>query len=216
MLYRIDYERFLTHAIDYFTAEEILAMQFIVVGSVATSGRIGNVLKKNDFYPNSEIQNIWIKHQKKDLIKKLYFEHLKKHQYPIYTYIVNNILNHQNVVLIHKDLEGPYLDLFCEFIEKEYDIETINLTELFITGRHGSVYIDMGKIHDSAVDIRRAATMEEKKALESSPSGRLQMLTEMSRKDKLAKLKERGIKVDKRDYKNLDKLLIEDWVEEED
>jgi hypothetical protein len=66
-----------------------------------------------------------------------------------------------------------------------------------------------------AVDIRRKAIKNLYNSYESTSGGRLELLKKMNLKNKIKKLKSLGVKVGKEDLKELDKLLIELWVEDD-
>ena len=64
-------------------------------------------------------------------------------------------------------------------------------------------------------DIARDAAREQMRLLSSTKDGRLKLISMMNKKDMIAKLKEIGITVNKSDMKDLEKILIEEWVNNE-
>lgn len=216
MLFRIDIERFLTHAIDHFTCDELSHFEYAIIGTIKNGGRCKNIAKINGLFPDSDIQSTFIKYNDKTILKKMYTEQLDELGHMIYHVFINTILSHKDIVILCRQQENDYIDILVDYLKKKYSIDCIDLNELFTKGRVGSVYIDRDKIHDKAVNIRRSACSEQVKALESTHEGRLKLLGMMSTKDKMKKLKGLGINVSKSDIKDLDKLLIESWVEEND
>ena len=217
MLFRIDFERFLTHAIDHFTRDELTHFQYAIIGTVINGGRCKNIVKLNDLFPDMETQQTFIEYGDKSILKKMYFDYLSDKGNLIYHTFINTFLNHQDVMILCKEGENAYIDVLVEYLKKNYSVECIDLNELFTKGRVGSIYIDRDEIHDKAVDVRRAAVKDQLESLASTSEGRLKILTEyMDTKGKIKKLKDLGINVTKADLKDLDKLLIEAWVEKED
>ena len=219
MLFRIDIERFLTHMIDHFTMDDILSMEYAIISAgVKCGGRAGNMAKISILHPSgasSDIIETYDKYQDKAILRKMYFEYLKEYENRLYLIFVSPVLNHQNICIICCERENYYIDILVEYLEEKFRIECIDLNKLFIKGRVGRLYIDRDLIHDKAVDIRRAAAKDNLKALESSKDGMLQLLGIMSKKEKIKVLKKRGIQTNKSDYKDLDQLLMEEWVEDE-
>ena len=54
------------------------------------------------------------------------------------------------------------------------------------------------------------------KSMSTTRDGRLKLISRMSKKDKIEKLKELGIKVTSVDKNNLDELLIDGWVNDDE
>lgn len=227
MLMRIDHEHFLTHMIDHFTLEELMNIKFIIIGSVAGAGsqksvqeqsKVSNVIKINEFYPKYEIQEYWTDYRDKKILKKLYYEYLEDPKFrcqpQIHDAILVLLLNHQNICLICKEGENVYMDVFVEYLQEKFSIPCIDLNKLFIEGEVDEMYLDFDEIHNKAVDLRRLAVKKHREENEITQSGRLRILNGMSKKEKVKLCREVGIDVGPGDYKNLDKLLIEGWVEE--
>lgn len=216
MLYRIDFERFLTHAIDHFTRDELSHFEYAIISAgVNNGGRCKNIAKISDLFPTPDIMENFIEYGDKAILKKMYFKYLDNFSNLIYKAFINNILHHKDIVILYREKETALIDVLVEYLKKNYALECIDLTELFIKGRAGSIYIDRSEIHNKAVDVRRAACKDQYNALESSRDGRLKLLGMMKAKDKIKKLKEIGIHITKGDIKDLDKLLIESWVEDD-
>lgn len=226
MVYRIDHQHFLTHMIDYMTVDELLHFQyFILSAKMTTQDRADNMAKMNIFYPLPEMVAAYAENPNKTIFEAAYFQFLDEHETPdsntswsevtIYKTIINPLIEHADIVIICDENENYIVDAFCKYLEK-WHIETIDLNKLFKTGRVGPIHIDRDEIWDAAVDVRRAAGRDLTKSFESSRDGRYKLLRMMSTKEKLKKLKDLGIKVDKTDKKHIDELLIESWVEGEE
>lgn len=219
MLYRIDFEHFLTHFIDYFTAEEISSCNYIIVGTVPNNGRSStNLVKLNELYPEIDTLLKYSETSSMEILRGEYLEHLKDPNIVtiIYHAFINNVLNHVPIILICRAEENMFVDILLEHLKDAYHIESINLNELFRVGHIGPIHINYDEIHDRTVDIRRASGKEMIRSYESTKGGRAKLLTMMDTKYKIKKCKELGIKISKADIKNLDEILMDAWVEEED
>lgn len=224
MLYRIDIQHFITHAIDHFTLEELTSMQYAIISAaVKNTSKCVNVAKVSKLYPTTDIVASYVEHQDKKIMEKMYIDLLtpevesgKDITYvdgAVYDYILTPVLNNQNVVIVCDRSENVYIDVLCKLLKKRYKIEAIDLNELFSKGRVGSIYIDKQQIRNSVVDIRRASNMKKKAELEQTTDGRLKLIYEiMTKKDKIKKLKELGINVSSNDMKDIDKILEDVWV----
>lgn len=225
MIYRIDIQHFLTHAIDHFTMQELTHFQYAIISAkVRNQSRVLNVSKFNVLYPTPEIVTAYADYQDKKILEKMYMEMLDSEDSAtgtkwaanrLYTIFVKPLLDNVDVVIICDRLENDYIDVLCKYLKKRFDVEVIDLNELFSKGRIGSIYIDRNVIRDKAVDVRRAAAKEMKMSLESTSDGRLHLLNQMDKKEKIDKLKELGINVTKSDKNDLDKLLIDEWVQDD-
>lgn len=224
MVYRIDIQHFLTHAIDHFTRDELAHFQYAIISAKLKNGsRAPNVAKIVELYPSPEVVIAHAEYKDKKILEKMQMEELNSQidtetgNDPIsnrmYETFVNPLLKHHDIVIICDQLENDYIDVICKYLKKNFEIEVIDLNELFTKGRIGSIYIDRDEIWDKAVDVRRSANKMKYKFLESSHDGKLKLLGIMTKKQKIAKLEELGINVTDADKKNLDKLLIDEWVE---
>ncbi len=223
MLYRIDLQHFITHAIDYFTQEELIHFQYLIMSAkILSQGRITSVSKASVLWPDVDLIVQYAETHNYDVFKKGYFDFLDTKEtkesnvswagVSIYKSIVNLVIEHVDLILICDREENFILDAFCEYLKDKWHLEAIDLNTLFKTGKIGPYYIDRADVRDRAVDIRRAAGMDMLASLDSSPEGRLKHLKLMGKKDKIAKLKEIGIKVNDGDKDKLDALLIDSWV----
>lgn len=227
MLYRIDMQHFLMHAVDYFTAVELCHFQYLVISAKITwQGRVMNGNKANILYPAPEIIATYAETSNAEIFEKEYYDMLDRKEYhdsnvswsgsTIYKSIINPILSHNDIVLICDSSENYILDAFCHYMKDRYKIEAINLNTLFAEGHIGPIYIDRDAIEDTTVDIRRAAGKDMVRALESSRDGRLKLIGMMNKKEKIQKLKELGIRISALDKGKIDALLIDAWVDNDD
>lgn len=232
MLYRITIEKYLSHMIDYFRAEELAEMQYAIISAkVKNSGKSLNVVKATlEIYPPSELIIEYGKTQNLDVFRKGYMNFLKGKlqdtvsQYTtttttkvVYRTFVEPVLNHHDICIICAEDENYYMDVFCEFIKKYFALEVIDLNVLFTKGKIGPISIDRDKIKDKAVDTRRAAIKDMKRSYESTHDGRAYLISLMSEKEKIKKLKKFGVNVSKRDdldTMHLDTMLLDVWDEE--
>lgn len=205
--------------IDYFPADELETFQYAIISKkIAMNNRIENGNKISVLWPSNDIVNDYYEHQNYEAMKRMYLEWLdrKECRGAIYDCFVTTMIANQSVVIMCRDIETPFIKVFCEYLEDKYSIECGDLNQLFTKGKMGSVYIDKKEIHNRAVDLRIKVGIEKVKSRETTSEGRLELLKLMKTQDKIDKLKQLGFKVTKRDKPNLDKMLIEEWVEGEE
>lgn len=218
MLFRINYKNFLLHMIDYFTADELTSLQYAVISAgIAVNGsERENVVKLNMLYPSSEITSRYLDDENEDILRKTYTSELKTCDHQIFIDIVQPIVTHyHNIVLINLEKEDVYTDVLVEYIKKEFGMSCIDLNELFTEGETELYFIDRKDIRDRNVKLARSIAKAQLEGYESNDQGRLHLIKNvMSDKDKIAKLKELGVKRLKRDdLDRLDELLIETWLD---
>lgn len=229
ILYRIDFQHFLTHMIDYFPPEELIHFQYLVISAkISVEGKVGNCAKISMLYPDPELVAAYAESYDKTAFEKAYHDMLDKNatdgvekrkvtwsESIIAKSIIMPILNHDDVVIICDRVENYIVDAMCSYLKKKFDIDVIDFNELFKTGHVGPYRIDRDALRDRSVDINRAAARDMYRSLESTREGRLKILAGMTKKDKLRKLKDIGINVTKADMGRLDELLVDGWVEDE-
>lgn len=228
MIYRIDFQHFLTHAIDHFTRDELTHFQYAIISAkIKNGGRVSNMAKISELFPDPEIVINYSEFKDKKILESMFMDMLhpsKKDNGDNYEWIsgifyktfINPLKHHQDIVIICDEVENDYIDVLCKCLKKYYAIEVIDLNELFSKGRVGPIYIDRDEIHNKAVDIARAASKEMIRTMSMTRDGRLKLISKMSKKDKIEKLEELGIKVTAADKDNLDKLLIEEWADNDE
>jgi len=211
--------------IDYFTLEEMYHFQYAIISAgVINGGRVTNVAKISQLYPTPEIITAYAEHHDKKILEKMYFDLLDTSKDKddfmgnnIYKTFVNPLLQHYDIVIVCKPEENDYIDVLCKFLKKKFFIEVIDLNTLFKEGRVGSIYIDRTEIRDNIVELRRKSVHLERESLETTRDGRLKLIQSiMSKKDKIKKLHDLGIEVRKNDEPNLDRLLIDAWVDDDE
>ena len=229
MIYRIDMQHYLSHAIDHFTVDELIHFQYAIISAkIANGGRCTNIAKVNHFYPTPEIIIDYDDHHDKSIMEKQYMDYLspKKENDDglsrstianmFYTTFINPLISHNDIIIICDKTENDYIDVICKVLKKDYGISVIDLNELFTKGHVGPIYIDRKEIWDNAVDIRIEAERENKRSLESTAGGRLKMLGMMTKKEKIKKIKELGINVTNYNKDDLNSILMDAWVNDED
>jgi len=219
MIYRIDMKRFLVHAVDYFTLEDLSEAQYVILSAkVRNGGRAQNMIKLNELYPPPEIVVMYDEYPDGDVMRKAYMDFLKNeegHLRIVYQTFVNPLLNHQNIIIVCDEIENTFIDVFVEYLHDECGIDVINLNELFTTGRTGEIYIDTDEIKHKAVDIRKAAAMEAREAMAMTADGRRSLINTMTKKEKLWHLKKLGIKLNNTEKKDIDAILMEAWEDDD-
>lgn len=232
MFYRIDYQHFLMFAIDYFTRNELSHMQYVIISSIVTcSNTANNCVKVNNLYPDADAVADYAINGDKDIFRRKYFDQLcpksikDKHgkeqssnpyTVTIYKCIINPMINlHYNVCLVCDKTENFYIDILCDYIAKTFHIEVIDLNQLFDKGKVGKIHINRGDIRDAAVDIRRAAALDEWRNMATTVDGKARLIAEMDKKTKIRQLKKYGVRVTNKDLDHLDRLLLEEWCAED-
>ena len=200
--------------IDYFTRDELMGLSYLIMsGPIRNQGTAPNVAKCNYLYPSSDIISDYVQLEDKKILYKTYYRELKKMNNDVYTLIIEPILMHRhNIVLVCTEREDMYIDILCDFLKKEFNIETIDLNRLFKEGETDIFFIDRDLVKNKSVELKRMAVKEKIKSLEQTEDGRAKLLSMMSKEDKLEKLQELGIKVNESDKKDLDELLRLEWV----
>lgn len=224
MLYRIDYDKFLLHMIDHFTREELLHMQFIIISTIVKNGgHAENVIKCLGLAPTSDVTVLTYETDDMDVIRKAYLDELDSDD-PIVRsemngqylkYILNPVELHHDVCIVCDKKEHKYIDVFCEFIKKEFGLDTIDLNELFTKGRVGSMRIDRDEIHDRCVDIRRASVKRYHDSMSTTREGRTKLVYEiMDKKDKIKLLDKYGITPTSTKTADLNEMLRDVYIDE--
>ena len=222
MIYRIDIQHYVSHAIDYFTADELMAFQYAILSaSIQSHGKSMNVNKINYFYPESSVQSEWLEYHNKEVLEKHYMNDLKEvnsgDPRMIYQTFLDPLLKHYDIMILCDKTENDYIDVLCKFLKKEFYIEVIDLNKLFSTGRVGAIYIDRDKIHDKAVDVRRYAAKQTRLSLMKTKDGRLKLVEKlMNEKEKHKLLTQLGIKNKGLSEKEMNELLMDSWVEDDE
>lgn len=205
--------------IDYFTQEELTNLQYLIISaSVRNQGTSPNVVKVNDLFPSTNGVIIpYVELGDKKLMHKMYYKELKDMDNIIYSAIIDPILrHHHNIVLLCDENEDVYMDVVCDYLEKSFGMKVIDLNRLFKEGETDIFFIDKSEIKNKSVELKRSAVMSQIESLEKSASGREKLLGLMNKEDKLKKLKELGINVNKSDNKHLTELLRIEWVNADD
>lgn len=215
MLFRINYENFLVHMVDYFSAEELTSLNYLLVSAgIGAQGRCANVAKDaGGLYPNSDDISEYLDTENIEIFRKKYYGFLKKNAKPsAYANIIQPILKHRhNIVLMCRKDEDFYMDILIEFLSKEFNLQSINLNELFEKGETDIYYLDKTAVHNRSVEVAREIVEESKQAYMSTDDGREKLVRHiMSDKQKRHELKKMGIDFGKKD--NLDELLLAAWA----
>ena len=216
ILFRINQKNYLLHMIDYFTADELSNMHYLIISAgVKNRGLLENVAKNNYLYPTSETVADYVSYGDMDLLRKTYGGELKESENSLYGTIIEPILKyHHNIVLVCTESEDPYIDVLVEYLDKEFAMKTVDLNELFVVGETSILYLDRKLIHDNVVEITRSVAREQYRSMASSDDGRLNLIEMMSKSEKIKKLKELGVRVGNMGNKELTVLLTETWVGE--
>lgn len=218
--------------IDYFTLEDIYHFQYAIISAGVPNGGMltasnGNgcvVAKLSNLYPLPEIITAYAESHDKKILEKMYMDYLDTSKTNndwigmiILKSIVDPLLNHFDILIVCKEEENDYIDVFCKFLHKRFDIDVIDLNKLFKEGHVGPIYIDRKEIRDNAVHLRREAVRMEREDLATTRGGRLKLVMNiMSKKDKIKKLHELGVSTKDESEEQLNRMLIDAWVDDEE
>lgn len=217
MIYRIDLRHFMTHAIDYFTLQDLNYCNYVIISAkIQNGGRSDMVTKCNELYPPYDITLMFDEMRGHDEPFEAFYRELKEgkdvnYRRIMYQFFINPLIQHQNIMIICEEIENDMVDVICKFLHKEYGVDVIDLNELFSTGRTGEIYIDLKDIWDKAVDCRREAGKEMLKSRMATADGRAELLKKLSMKEKKRQLKQQGISITNEEKKDIDKILLEVW-----
>jgi hypothetical protein len=214
--------------IDYFTREELIHFQYAIISAkIPNQGRCDNVVKVNSLYPDFDSLSTYDEYKDEKIAEKLYFEMLQNEDggrkdyketpwadYTIYKTFINPLNKHFDIIILCDKMENIWVDFLCKYMKKKFAIEVIDLNKLFSEGKIGPIYIDRKEIWNKSVDVKKSAIEKTKEGLEQTRGGRIKLIGMMSKKEKISKLKEIGIKVTSIDDNNLDALLIDSWADE--
>ena len=226
MIYRINIQHFLTEMIDYFPLEDLIDMQYTIISAnISNGGRAHNVVKLNTLYPDTEAIAQYAETGDKNVLKKMYYnmldegktKNLRSNTFHniIYHAYVSTLLDNVDTTILCDKGEDIYIDCLCDYLKDRFNIEVIDLNQLFTKGKVGPIYLDRDKVRDKAVDIRRNALKEQIATMKQTAGGRSQLIHSMSKKDKLKELKRLNVKLNQDDMDHLDELLLEEWAEED-
>ncbi len=227
MIYRIDMQHFLNHALDHFSLQDITTFQYCIISAkIMNNGMARNVVKMNDLYPDYNTVMTYVDTKDKSILEKMYRSMLKPEkkfmknesttfESLIYQTFINPLLQRFNIMILCDKEENDYIDILCKFLKDEYNIEVIDLNELFTKGRVGPIYIDRDEIRDKAVDIRRAALRDQVRALSSTRDGKESLITKMTKKKKLKELDRYGIDGSDMKESEINAALLEEWCRED-
>ena len=215
MLFRIDLEHYLTHMIDYFTRDELVSINYVIIGTIPSGSTNLRMGKFNELYPSTELIEQYALTGDIESIRKGYYDELKDYESLLYSAFINPVLQGHSIMIICRRDENPYVDILTDYLREKTSLDCIDLNKLFLEGKVGSIEIDMSQIKKKSIEIRRKAAEETYRSHASTVGGRAKLLGMMSVKEKIRKLKDLGIKVGKSDLSNLDTILTEVWVEEE-
>lgn len=233
MIYRIDLQHYLRFAIDFFTREELVNINYAIISAkMIYGGRYGAKCSKlHDLWPSTETLAAYADTGDKDLLEKMYMTEVKPalksqsewkkgefegtYQEEFYrSFIYPWIKMHADVLIICDESENEYVDIVCKCL-KEFGVEVIDLNVLFTKGKIGPIKIDMDKITETAHSISKKINRVNDLTLATTAEGREQLVTKRwNTKQKISKLKELGIKLDKSDLKNINSILLDAWNQE--
>lgn len=225
MLYRISYENYLLHMLDFFEKDDLVNMNYAIISSGIrnqgtfssdNSTNMGKAISIAQLYPSSTIIAEYIDFP--EIFEKEYISELKESENLIYMTLVSNILyNRHNIILLYRDRESMYIDILSAFIYKKFRLPCVNLDELFIEGKTDVYGYHRKRVIDRAENIKLNAIKEINQSMSKTEAGRVSLLSRMNKDDKLKKLKELGIKIPKNSSDDkITELLKEEWCSEEE
>ena len=224
MLYRIDYQNFLLHAIDYLTLSDIISIQYAVISAkMKNTGSLPNVVSLMDLYPTAEMISTYVQTEDPEILYKMYKKFMDQNdvgsknaslfRQNVYQCLVKPVLDHNDIFIVCDRSENDYVTALARYIKEIFKLECIDLNELFQKGKVGPIYIDRTEIHDRSVKVAKESVKANYQYMETSSEGRARLLTMMSDKEKRKKLNELGITPFPGD--DLDELLTDAWVDDD-
>lgn len=216
MLYRINFEHFLSHMIDHFTRGEILSFYYIIIGAgVKNTNKVENVLKPTWSYPNNSIIDHYWQTKDRERFIKDYLEELDLNKDSVHSYIVKPIINRRNVILVSKKAEDIITDGFVLYLKKTFKIDCIDLNELFSKGSVGEIQYDFDLIHKESQKVFDEEEKIWRKSQLETEAGRANLFLNMTDKEKIKKVKELGYNPSKLSSQDINQIINEEWVIEQ-
>lgn len=236
MLFNISYENFLLHFIDHFEANEILSFSYSIISSQMRNESKNDsniretfdVVKSSELFPSIDLITKYIDSEKVgnkininindyDNFKKEYWDELRIYDERLYLSYIAPILKHRhNIMIISMAYEDIYVQALIEYIYETFKLSCINLNDLFEKGETSIFYLDKDRVHNSSVEIARRSTDKFYMSMQATRDGRMAILGRMDKKGMIKKLKELDINHKGLDKSDMIKLLIENWVEDQD
>lgn len=216
MLYRIDYEHFLLHAIDYFTRKELISINYIIIsGNIFNTDKMPTVTRQVSLYPSSELINKYLANKNLDLFKQEYFYELDNVDNIIYSNLIKPLINnHEPIFIICRIKENFIIDALIEFIHNKYKIDCIDLNKLFINGELSLIDYDQDKIKKVFKETEARVAKDWINMQKETKEGRKQLIKSMSDKVKAKLIKKLGYNTNKISKSEYDDILTNDWVNE--
>lgn len=223
MIYRIDLQHFLVHAIDHLEFVDINYAIFVVISAKINVGlKDTRCQKPSILYPNPETVLRFDESQNMDVLEREMFDYydnlvIRGKDTTFYDYFVHTMEEHNNVIIVCDKIENPYVDVLAKYLKKRFAIEVIDLNKMFTDGYIDPVRYDYNKIQKKGQGIRELKEADRMKSLACTPDGRMELLREWNKSTKLKLCKALKLRVRKSiDDKILDDILIDAWVNEDD
>lgn len=222
MIYRIDFQTFLLHGIDYFTREELMDMKYMLVTLKLMNGGAvrDKVTKYIDVVPNN-IVGEFDPNTEKEKFRRAYLSMLKERNYidetlsitaSIYKNILHPLVNHEDRMLMCDQTENYMLDIFCEFLKDKFNVDVINLNKLLLEGDHDTVKYKYQHYKNLCHKIHKEVADQYSRDQCSTSKGRKKILKKWSSDQKARQLKMLGVNAKKYNKKDYDKILTDLWV----
>ena len=214
MLYRIDFEHFLVHAIDHFTRVELNSFHYVIISAgIVNTGKARNVVKINTLFPDYEIYNDYLQYKNLERFKKNYFNKLDDYKEDvIYRSIINPLSKHESLLLICRRMENFIIDVLSEYLLKEFKIDTIDLNHLFINGVINNFNFSLEEFKENYINFKINAVKKLVELKEKSPSGRAELFAKMDEKDKRSLIKKIGYNPKNLNLEQIDSIIKNEWI----
>ena len=213
MLYRIDYEHFLLHFIDYFTRKELISIKYIIISAnVFNTDKMPMVSKAICFYPSNELTSNYQRNNDIELFNKDYFKELDSTNYLLYEYLIEPLTNHEPIIIICRTKENFIIDIFCQYMLEKYKIDCIDLNQLFINGKINSIEYNHNELKETAKNIKTEHAKNWFNTCKHTIDGRKQLVNTINDKLKKKIIKELGYDVKKINKSQYNEILNNDWV----
>ena len=214
MLYRIDFEHFLVHAIDHFTRVELNSFHYVILSAgIVNTGKAINVVKINTLFPDYEIYNDYLQYKNLERFKENYFNQLEDYKEDvIYRSIISPLIKHKSLLLICRRMENFIIDVLSEYLLKEFKVDTIDLNHLFINGVINNFNFSLEEFKESCVNFKIDAAKKLVELKEKSPSGRAELFAKMDEKDKRNLIKKIGYNPKNLNLEQINSIIKNEWI----
>lgn len=211
--------------IDWFDYPIMTSIYWVVLSyEIGWTGRNNKVWKPSSdnggIFPPGSIIDYYDETRDYATSKKMYWDYLMKRENEldipcavadIYKHVIAPTKHHCNVCIVYTEPETWVCDALGEFIKDKFAVEMVDLDHLFKHGWVKGFYLDLELIREKSSEIELTSKLLDIHDKIQTSSGRAELMSKMSKKEKIKLLKDLGIKASKSD--DVDRMLTEAWVQ---